>query len=462
MEKITLPISGLHCEACEFITEDTIKKSGSHIKKVKVNRHRNNATISYQGQAPNLDEINAKLRPLGYVLGEEEKKPSSLSSTLLIIAGLLMLAVVLAGSFFFDFASLLPGKGFSLASAALIGLVAGVSTCMALVGGLVLSVSSAWSAKHPEEDGVSRAVPQLFFNAGRLLGFFILGGLLGLLGTSISPSPLFSGLLNVLVGATIIAVGLSLISPRFKSLIALPKSLAKRIDRYKQGEFSAGRTMLLGALTFFLPCGFTQAMQLYAVQSGSFVDGALAMSLFALGTAPGLMGMGLLGSKTGGKKKTAAFQAIAVIIIVFGLINAVNGSRLVRASAGPKQGVAAIETGAEKEAIEIRMTQEGNGYSPRYFQVEAGRPVRWIITSKSQYSCASSLVVPSLGIRRQLKLGENVIEFTPKKVGKIPFSCSMGMYTGTIEVTEAKQAAALSSEKGPDACRLAQSPEDCL
>ncbi|NCP77121.1 sulfite exporter TauE/SafE family protein [bacterium] len=41
-----------------------------------------------------------------------------------------------------------------------------------------------------------------------------------------------------------------------------------------------------GALTFFLPCGFTLAMQAYAITTGSFITGALTMMAFALGTAP--------------------------------------------------------------------------------------------------------------------------------------------------------------------------------
>ncbi len=437
MPKLTLPISGLHCEACEFITEDAIKNSGGKIKKVKVDRHHNTATIEYEGAEPDLAAINKKLQPMGYVLGQEEKQPSSLTSTLIIVAAIIILALVLSGYFWFDFSSLLPQQGFSLASAGLIGLVAGVSTCMALVGGLVLSLSSAWSAKHPEADGLTKTIPQLFFNAGRLAGFFILGGLLGLLGTSLAPSPLANGILNILTAAVIIAVGLSLISPRFKSLIALPKGLARKINGYKEGGFSTWKTMALGALTFFLPCGFTQAMQLYAIQSGNFVDGALAMSLFALGTAPGLLGMGILGNKAGESSRgKLAFKAIAVVIIIFGVLNASSGAKLIRTATADTQEAIAAEDASQEEPLEIRMEQRGNGYYPTSFEVEAGRPVKWIITSTSQYSCASSFIVPSLKIRQQLQLGENIIEFTPTKAGKIPFSCSMGMYTGVIEVIE--------------------------
>jgi sulfite exporter TauE/SafE len=311
---------------------------------------------------------------------------------------------------------------------------------MALVGGLILSISSAWSAKHSEKKGLTKIIPQLFFNAGRLVGFFIFGGLLGMIGKSFTPSPLANGILNLLVGVIIIAVGLSLISTRFKSLISLPKFFARKISHRQEKRENKGhssfRTMTLGALTFFLPCGFTQAMQLYAISSGNFIDGALAMSLFALGTTPGLLGIGILGGKAGSDKKRLFFKIVSILIIAFGMINAASGTKLIRTSTAKKQITKISDDTKNIKSIEIHMTQLGNGYSPNYFVVELGQPIKWIIDSKTQYSCASSLVIPSLGIKRQLKLGQNVIEFTPTEKGNIPFSCSMGMYSGTIEVIE--------------------------
>ena len=62
--------------------------------------------------------------------------------------------------------------------------------------------------------------------------------------------------------------------------------------------------------------------------------------------------------------------------------------------------------------------------------------MQWVIDSNESYSCAVSLVAPKAGVRKVLQLGENVVTFTPKTVGDIPFSCSMGMYGGIIHVTE--------------------------
>jgi len=83
---------------------------------------------------------------------------------------------------------------------------------------------------------------------------------------------------------------------------------------------------------------------------------------------------------------------------------------------------------------EVRMTQNNTGYVPNNFIIQKGIPVRWIINSTSAFSCASSLISPQLGIRTNLNLGENIIEFTPQQTGTITFSCSMGMYSGFFKV----------------------------
>lgn len=85
------------------------------------------------------------------------------------------------------------------------------------------------------------------------------------------------------------------------------------------------------------------------------------------------------------------------------------------------------------------MREHNRGYTPNYFTVLKGQPVKWIINAEAPNSCASALVVPSLKIQTQLRAGENIFEFTPDKVGEIRFSCSMGMYSGKFVVVENKK-----------------------
>ncbi len=165
------------------------------------------------------------------------------------------------------------------------------------------------------------------------------------------------------------------------------------------------------------------------MSTGSFFRGALVMSLFALGTTLGLLGIGGLASIFQKKKARVFFMVVGLAVIFLGVYNIANGGRLISFAKTPTAPVP-----SSQNFQVVKMTQGSYGYSPNIFTVKAGQPVRWIITSENPYSCASSLVVPRYGISRSLKQGENIIEFTPAQIGEIPFSCSMGMYRGKFIV----------------------------
>ena len=76
-----------------------------------------------------------------------------------------------------------------------------------------------------------------------------------------------------------------------------------------------------------------------------------------------------------------------------------------------------------------------SGYSPNYIRVKKNTPVTLTLVGKDAYSCASAFRIPALGVSKDLQPNETYkITFTPKEVGKIEFTCAMGMYTGVIEV----------------------------
>lgn len=83
----------------------------------------------------------------------------------------------------------------------------------------------------------------------------------------------------------------------------------------------------------------------------------------------------------------------------------------------------------------------GGRYLP--FAVQAGLPVRWTVRIKEAdlNGCNGALVVPAFGIRKRLRPGDNLIEFTPTKSGVVPYSCWMGMIRSRIDVVESLAAA---------------------
>ena len=206
-------------------------------------------------------------------------------------------------------------------------------------------------------------------------------------------------------------------------------------------EYSHIGAVTAGALTFFLPCGFTQAMQVAAVGSGSFLRGGLIMGAFALGTIPGLLSLGGILSVVRGIGANIFFKVVGVMVVGLALFNITSGYRLT-GWVIPWQGIVLISDEDANNVVQqdgvqvVAMTQAANGFSPNQFVVKRGIPVRWVINATSTISCSSTIVVPALGIQRTLTLGENVIEFTPQNLGTIRFTCSMGMYPGQFVVTE--------------------------
>lgn len=445
MDKITIDIAGMHCRSCELLTEDELA-SVPGVKKVKTNFRKGTADIFYEGEKPSNSDIERAIQNAGYTVGKGDR-PWFTSDISAWVETLFALGIVFAIFLFaqaFGLFNISLGSSERLTSlpfVLLLGVVAGLSTCMAMVGGLVLAVSARFSERHPEVSVRKKFLPHLYFNLGRIGGFALLGGLLGALGATFQLSSFSIGAMTLLIGVVMFLVGLQLLElfPRLSVWkLQLPKSIAKvlGIQSHTKKEYSHSRAMFLGAMTFFLPCGFTQLTQLFVVATGSPMIGALTMGTFALGTAPGLLGIGGVAATAKGAFRRFFFKGAGIVVIALGIFNFQNGYALVKLGRSVG-GNDAVQTGVPaKDAQIIRITQKANGYFPSTLSVKKGQPVKLIIDSEDSYTCATSFIMPKAGIRKTLEPGENVLEFTPDKVGVLPFSCSMGMYRGVINVIE--------------------------
>jgi len=455
MNKTVVPIKGMHCRSCELLIEDELKNIPS-VKKVDVSHKKACAEICYTNSELKVEDIDKAVQNAGYSVGFAEPPPlfsAKVEDYMDIIYAaivLFFLFILIDGLGFSKFFAVNPGHPSNLLTVALIGLTAGFSTCMALIGGIVLGVSARFSQSNLGASAAEKFKPHLFFNLGRIVSYTVLGGAIGLLGSFFQFSGTSLGLVTAAVALVMLTLGLQLtgLFPRLKNIsFTLPKSISKLLGIKEQSEkeYSHKNSFLMGASTFFLPCGFTQAMQLYAVSTGSFTSGALIMGIFALGTAPGLLSIGGLTAAIKGvfAQKFFKFAGVVVSLLAFfNLNNGLNllgvnpfndlGNRINAYAASDKNSGAKEENGVQI----VRMDQTAGGYSPNKFTVTAGVPVKWIVTSKDPNSCASSIVSSKLNVRQSLHPGENIIEFTPKEVGTIKFSCSMGMYTGSFTVVE--------------------------
>ena len=445
-------IRGMHCKSCEILLEKGISEIEG-VKKVDVNHRKGIAEVEFGQSAPNDDAVARAVQSAGYSLGVAGKlswfshEGETWFELMLGIAALFVLFMVGKVAGVFD------GLGGAFGSAPtypivfVIGLTAGISTCMAVVGGLVAGFSASYAETHQYATRWERFKPNLFFNAGRLVSYAALGGAVGALGSAVKLSAGFTGLLLAAAGLVMLYLGLKLtgISPKLSNLnFTLPKKLGRALGmKNSGGDYSHKEAFVGGALTFFLPCGFTQAMQIYAMTTGGFASGAAIMFLFALGTMPGLLGIGAISSVLKGAPARIFFRFVGLAVLILGFVNITNGYNLSGITIPLPSfgsGSAAAAPGALAPIVDgaqvVNMTQAANGYAPNAFTVKKGIPVKWVIDSQSAYTCAASIRMPAYNIAQLLQAGQNVITFTPTQTGNVRFTCSMGMYSGTFTVVD--------------------------
>lgn len=314
-------VDGMHCAACEVLIEDKLGKIEG-VRSVKANLSSRKVEIEIEegfSKDKILERSNQEINQDGYkVLNEKviKIKKSTLNEYFYAIP----IALI-----FLLFFSILQGSGIlstgntsDLFQTFILGIIASLSSCMALVGGLVLAISNNYSINN----GRGSKSAQVLFHIGRVGGFFILGGLLGIVGGFLKPSMEFTFILTIIVSLVMISLALNQLGVTSgNSILRTPKIISKRIIALKEirgGFFS----FLLGILTFFLPCGFTLSVQAIALEQGNFGSSALIMFSFALGTLPVLALLSFASINFAGKLKSGIFlKTTGIIILAFALYN---------------------------------------------------------------------------------------------------------------------------------------------
>ncbi len=323
-----------------------------------------------------------------------------------------------------------------------IGLVASVSSCTAILSGLIVALSANHAKTHTRESIHDRLRPHILFNLGRLIGFGVFGAVVGAIGSVIALSTELNALFVILVSILMLGLGanlLDLLSPGFFRLHP-PLWMARRILKLQDSHHPA-IPFVLGTLTFFLPCGFTQSVQLFALSTGNPNIAASIMIVFALGTLPVLLGLGTATSIAHGRTLKRITQIAGILVLVIGLSQLLNGMTLLGVSS--PGDVTREKLKAAEQAVMIvdgkqiiQMELSSGFYAPDVLQVVEDIPVKWEIFAPEFMGCAETLVSRGLGISTRLKPGDNLVTFTPKDPGEYVFSCAMGMVRGTMVVTK--------------------------
>ena len=488
-------VKGTHCASCELLIEKKFLEL-PNVKSVEASSQKGEVLFEYEGEKPDTISLNRIFKKDGYTFSEkksENEKPADGSSFLNTLA---VAVIIVIGFLFLNKMGLQKfinvSASSSLPAFLLFGVLAGLSTCAALVGGLVLSMAKQWGEVYADKNtALQRAKPHLMFNAGRLVSHALLGGVLGAIGGKLQLSLTFSAGLVIIVSVLMAFLALQMLGVRaFRRFqITMPKFITRYAADEKnfQGKYMP---FAMGALTFVLPCGFTITAQGLALLSGSFLQGSLIMLFFALGTLPVLLFIGFSSAKlVSNQKLSEQFLKVAGLVVLFFAFFNINNQLNVLGFSGidsifaqrnvqnnipsnvdnnvgnnkagkvnvNESDLPAIVNGKQV----IKMEASASGYKPKYFKIRAGVPVRWEITDTGTSGCTNAIISRSL-FDGQIDLTPgktSVKEFTVQKPGKYKFSCWMGMVVGVMEVVDVNGP---TSNSGSNTANVAPANNDII
>jgi len=447
MQKYTYYIQGMHCASCELLIEEKLLAIEG-VRLADASLSKGELYIEYSQARPNVDSLNKIFSGSGYYFSDQpffQYKSSDFWKPI-IYALIVILAFVIISKL--KIGSLVNiNSNSSLIGFFIFGLLAGISSCAALVGGLILSLSKQWLNIYGRQENFKNKIkPHLLFNSGRLISYALLGALLGLIGGQIQISYTVSSILVVLVSALMLALALQMLGIQYfnRFQIALPKKFAREAIGPKE-NYKKNYPFLVGFMTFLLPCGFTLAAEGAAILSGNTWRGLFIMFFFALGTMLPLLMIGLSSVKLfENHKKSENFIKAAGLLVIFFVIYNLNyqfnlsGYIFEQGSSSTASQKASSQQNQNGQIQMIRaIYSEARDIIPSSFTVSVGQPVRFEIEVQDNgYGCMSTIMIPGLWNKpiRLIKNQTIVMEFTPSQIGPYQITCAMGVPRGTIYV----------------------------
>ncbi len=301
--------------------------------------------------------------------------------------------------------------------------------CIAMCGGINISQCVSYRLG----DNRSNVKPSILYNVGRVISYTVIGGIAGGLGSVISFSGVAKGIVAIFAGVFMLSMGLNMLNvfPWLKKVsLRMPKFFGNKIYN-NQNKYGP---LYIGILNGLMPCGPLQSMQLYALGTGSILNGALSMFFFSVGTLPLMFGLGIVSSFISNKLSHRILKVSAILVMVLGLVMLNRGLSL--------SGISLVNINTNSNNIStikgdvqlITTKMESGNYIP--IIVEKNIPVKWtIIADESDLNgCNNPVTIPKYNIRQTLVPGENAIEFLPEEEGNIVYTCWMGMISSTIKV----------------------------
>lgn len=451
IKEIILKIDGMVCVSCENLIEDILLDNKGVIN-VKASYSKGSAKIKYDENKTSIDDLIKIIDEEGYEVIKDtkeekenivskidesktnknqslDKREDNTFQIILIIIGIFLLLRRFGISNIFN-AFPTADENTSYVMLFIIGLFTSLH-CVSMCGGINLSQCLNNNITN-SKDKLSTIRPAFLYNLGRVISYTVFGGIVGGIGSVVSFSGGMQSLIQLIAAIFMVIMGLNMLNvfPWLRKLNPrMPKIFGKKLNSNNNSPF------FVGLLNGLMPCGPLQAMQIYALSTGSVTRGALSMFLFSLGTVPLMFGIGALSSYISRKASHNIMKFGAILVIILGLsmfnnalaLSGINFSQGSDSTSGVRAEV--------QDDIQVVTTElNGGRYEP--IIVEVGKPVKWNVKASdgNLNGCNNRMIIREYGVEKSLEIGDNIIEFTPTKAGTYTYSCWMGMIRSNIYV----------------------------
>ena len=450
LTKYKIRAKGMTCNGCEkIIAKQVLTLPG--VKSVDVDYPTEKVEVVYDHENTTQGKIREVIEKKGYLCENFNETKGNKKNSLFawIFAAIGFILVIYFAWYFYGTVNLpqiSQNMGYGLLF--VVGLLTGFH-CVGMCGGFVVSYTTKGA-----KEGKKPAKLHLSYAIGKTLSYTIIGALFGLLGSIIAFTPTIRGVAGIIAGLFLMVYGLKMLNI-FPSLRKFQIKMPQFINKFVRSERKehSNSPLVIGLLNgLMIACGPLQAIYIMAAGTGSMIEGAKLLFVFALGTLPVMLGFGYLTSIISKKATHKILKASGIIVIILGLVMVNRGlaltgtgydynsltsgfDPLVNANPGSVEntdGVAILKDGYQ----EIRMEVNRYGWSPDKFVLQKGVPVKWIIDGKEINGCNNAIQVPKYGLKFDIKQGEQTIEFTPTESETVSWSCWMGMIPGVFIVQD--------------------------
>lgn len=421
MQKYQLKVKGMHCSGCIATIENALKKIQG-VENVSVDLNTGLVKFQYDAQGTSLNTIFQAIENEGYSVSTEN---SSKGSPLQVQWPYLLILVSIGFFIFLNpinipSIAMLPNE-ISYLALFLVGVLTSFH-CVGMCGGIHLAVTLQ------NKPNIKQ------FHLGRLSSYTLIGAFLGATGGFFTPSVTLKALITLFAGFFVAIMGFKMLG--FFQFIAVPKLFSfNKVSKIQSNPSSA---LLLGFLNGFMPCGPLQAMQLYALSTGSWRVGALSMFFFALGTTPLLFGFGVFANSMSKKFNRQLTKASGLLLIVLALLSITRGLALIPVTNSTQATTQQALTGKKATLMEgyqeVVIDVSSRSYQTIILQKDLPARLIFRATSKDLNGCNDGIIIPSLNLQASLSPGDTILELDGIDEGTINYSCWMAMIRSRIHV----------------------------